>query len=544
MTVKTFDWTQEVNQLMTKTLITTFGLDFLLLEDKKGGDVDTIHNVRNGIWATEAEQKKYETRKEYDSSEYHQHKNYINKGRSDKASQQSGELQDAYLKDKTMQYNQDRDLDHVISAFEIDQDPGRILASCSGTELANQHSNLKSTASGVNRTKQSLDVEAFLKKVPLTIKNREAQLEKLNNKLNSMPTDTPQQKHLYRETQDQIRKKQNSLNDLKNIDPEKMRQADREAREKYNQQINTTYYNSSKFFNRSIEASMNTGFRMGTREALGLVFAEVWFELRAQIPEILKKYKAIDFNLVGFFNDLKNTTLDIFERVKLRFKDIFNGFKDGAIAGAFASISTTIVNIFLTTTKFWGKMIREIWLNIVNMTKLVFFNPESLTTGELTKAALKILSASIGVVVGMLLNEHLLFLESIPVLGSYIRVFLTAFTSGVVILGLNYFLEQSPVMIKFWNYLDSFKSRYEHLVDHYQEVNSALDQYILELTQLEFGIDVDELEDFSQALLAANSEMERQFILKRKVDQMDIKLPFEMGNKESTKNWILGKMKV
>ncbi len=52
MNVEKFDWTEELHQTMVKSLVTSFGLDFLLLNDRKGGDVDTIHNVRNGIYAT------------------------------------------------------------------------------------------------------------------------------------------------------------------------------------------------------------------------------------------------------------------------------------------------------------------------------------------------------------------------------------------------------------------------------------------------------------------------------------------------------------
>lgn len=40
---KDFDWLGEVNKTVTHSLITTFGLDFLLLEDKKGGDVDIVN---------------------------------------------------------------------------------------------------------------------------------------------------------------------------------------------------------------------------------------------------------------------------------------------------------------------------------------------------------------------------------------------------------------------------------------------------------------------------------------------------------------------
>ena len=33
MSVKTFDWSDEISQVVTKSLVTTFGLDFLLFED-------------------------------------------------------------------------------------------------------------------------------------------------------------------------------------------------------------------------------------------------------------------------------------------------------------------------------------------------------------------------------------------------------------------------------------------------------------------------------------------------------------------------------
>ncbi len=39
--------------------------------------------------------------------------------------------------------------------------------------------------------------------------------------------------------------------------------------------------------------------------------------------------------------------------------------------------------------------------------KMAFFNPENLSTGELTKATFKILSASTGIIVGMFMHEGL-----------------------------------------------------------------------------------------------------------------------------------------
>lgn len=62
-----YNWQKEVNDTIVQSLVTSFGLDFLLLKDKKGGDVDTVHNVRNDIWATEEEKNRYQDRGEYDS---------------------------------------------------------------------------------------------------------------------------------------------------------------------------------------------------------------------------------------------------------------------------------------------------------------------------------------------------------------------------------------------------------------------------------------------------------------------------------------------
>ena len=56
-----FDWIDEVHKILIQSLTTSFGLDFLLLEDKKGGDVDTINKV-----------KEYQREiKDYGSSEIH-----------------------------------------------------------------------------------------------------------------------------------------------------------------------------------------------------------------------------------------------------------------------------------------------------------------------------------------------------------------------------------------------------------------------------------------------------------------------------------------
>ncbi|WP_120430536.1 DNA repair protein [Acinetobacter baylyi] len=541
MATQTFDWSKEINQVIVKNLVTTFGLDFLLFEDKKGGDVDTIHNVRKDTWATEQEKQNYENRGEYDSHIYHSDANYIQKGRNDKALQQEGKLKDHYRKDKNLVQGDNRDLDHVIAAHEIHNDAGRVLTGLDGVALANQDSNLSSTVSSVNRTKKQYSVDKFLKDLPQTIKNREAELSKLGQQLNKMPQDTPQQKHEYQKVQDKIRKKQKSLDELKQVDSNGMKKVDKKARLENEKKINS-YYTSSKFFKDSGSAAGLAGIKMGIRESIGLVLAEIWFEIKEVIPAIYAKYKQIEFKIIDFLDDLKETVLNIIERVKVRFKDILTSFFSSGISGFFSSLTTTILNIFLTTAKFWGKIIRETWLNLVGIIKLIFFNPENLSTGELTKATFKILSASIGLIVGLIVKENLVILKAM-LFGDEISIFLSGLSSGIVILCLNYFLEQSETMQKFWAYLDRIKSKYEKTVDHFKEINAELDRYVLELTQLEFGLNINELSQFAYQLETANSELERNIVLKHEIEKQGIVLPFEIGNQESTTNWLLGLVK-
>ncbi|WP_336034181.1 DNA repair protein [Acinetobacter bereziniae] len=540
MSMHTFDWTREINQVVTKSLVTTFGLDFLLLEDKKGGDVDTVQNVRKGIWATEEEKQNYENRGKYDKDANHQHSNYLNTGALHKKLQKNGQLTDAYRNYVTIKTNEIRNLDHVIAASEIHNDAARVLARLDGVELANQSSNFCVTGETINKVKNAHSIDKFLGEyLQQSIADREKNIIKLKNKLNEMPQNTPQQQHEYRQVQGTIETAQKRLDQLKQVDSDEMKKVDKEAREKYNQQINNAYYTSTRFFKNSFVEAKNKSLQMGLRESLGLIFAEIWFELKEVIPILFEKYKNIEFTISNFLNDLEDILINIVDRVKIRFKDILETFQNSALSGFFSSITTTIMNIFLTTAKLWGKIIRETWLNIINIAKLVFFNPEKLSTGQLTKEAFKILSASVGLLIGVIMNESLVYLKALP-LGDAITTFISALASGIVILGLNYFIEQSQTMKKVWAFLDQIKNKYEKVLDHFKEINTELDRYILELTQLEFGIDVNELGVFARELSLTIDELERNIILKQEVEKQSIQLPFEMGNVESSQNWLLG----
>ena len=150
---------QQYERVLIETLITSFGLDFLI-KDQHGGDVDTIHNVRQigqderMLYKNATNQQDYKQRGKYDSATYHKDAQYIAKNKEITMQKKNGTLIDAYTGNK-IERNGKSDLDHVVSAKEIHEDKGRILAGYTGTKLANCKENLQVTNPHTNRTKKA-----------------------------------------------------------------------------------------------------------------------------------------------------------------------------------------------------------------------------------------------------------------------------------------------------------------------------------------------------------------------------------------------------
>lgn len=539
LTTKDFDWTGELHKTIAHSLSTSFGLEFLLFDDKQGGDVDTIHNVRQGIHASKKERSAYENRGQYDSKKYHTNKEddrYKKRGKADSVAQENGILIDIY-RNKKMARNEKRDLDHVISAHEIDNDAGRILAGLDGVELANQDTNLNSTHRSINRSKREFSTEKFLNEtLDNSINTTKNRIQETQDNIHKMPTATPQERSDKRDEEDRLRKQKERLKALEEIDRESMLKADKKARDSYNSQINQAYYTSSKFLKSSGLAAANTGLKMGARQGLGLILAEVWFELKELLPNIFNKCIS-NFKLETLFTEIKISIVNIWERIKIRFKDILTSFQDGLLGGILASISTTLMNIFLTSTKLIARLIRETWQSLVKAAKLVFFNPQSLSFGDLIREVTKILGFGAATLAGVLVNQQLNTILTIP-FGDSIAAFLGATLTGVLTVGLTYFLDHSELMQKVWSFLNTIKSKYAKILEHYQEINAELDRYLIDLAKLEFNMNANELRVFNDSLVLTNDELERSIILTNEINHRNIELPFEMGNHDSTRKWL------
>lgn len=421
-------------------MITSFGLDFLI-KDQYGGDVDTIYNVRQidrndqMTYKNQANRSTYENLEAYDSAEYHRDARYIAKKRETSVQKKEGSLADAYTREKIARDGKS-DLDHVVSAKEIHHDRGRVLAGIAGTDLANCEGNLQATNPHTNRTKKASSMDSFL------------------------------DKYGDEYTEDQ---KSN------------MHQIDHAARKSYDSKLAKAYYTSPRFVRDLTVAAGNVSVRMGARQALGLVFAEMWFAVKEEFQNVGDR-----FDLGDFFTSLGRGIKLGFERAKRKYDELFSRFLNGAVAGALASLTTTICNFFFSTAKNVVRIIRQSYASLVEAGKVLFINPDNYTFGDRMRAVVKVLSTGASIVVGVIVSDAVgkTGIASIPVLGEVVQTFCGTFVTGIMSCTLLYFFDRSEIIRKLVETLDNLHT-IETEIDYYRRQADYFEEYAAQLMEID-----------------------------------------------------------
>ena len=143
---------KQYERVVLHSLITSFGLDFLV-HDQHGGDVDTVRGVRDGIYKNPDNAAAYAARGPYDPEAYHTAQPYLDMVHGAKKAYiaDGATVADAYVPGRKLYFTRAKgtaeraNLDHVIAAKEIHDDPGRVLAGLDGVDLANRPYNLRWT---------------------------------------------------------------------------------------------------------------------------------------------------------------------------------------------------------------------------------------------------------------------------------------------------------------------------------------------------------------------------------------------------------------
>lgn len=502
----------EYERVIVESLITSFGLDFLV-QDNHGGDVDTINNVRKigkdqeMTYKNSRNQSAYDNRGEYNTYEYHQDQRYIEQNRKVSETKKRGDLTDSYTGKKVAK-NAHIDLDHVISAKEIHEDRGRILADLKGTDLANCKDNLKPTDRSINRSMQDKDIEKYLQKLESERPQRQARINELKSK-NSLS--------------DKERKELAKMEKLEEINPDKVSAVNRKSRASYEAKVAKTYYTSQRFIKDTASAAGIRGVEMGLRQLVGFVFFEIWISAKNEIQSLPtgKDFKDI-LEAVG------RAVKTGLQNAKAKYKEVFERFREGFIAGALASLTTTICNIFFTTAKNIVRCIRQIYSFVVEAGEIILFNPDKLRFGDRLKNAAIVLatgaSVIVGTAVGELINKSPL--ATIPGLGSFVIAFCSSLVSGLMSCSLLIFLDRS----KFMNKIVRRLNRLPSMANNYKETAEAFERLSAELAQInisKFRAEDEKFKNIALKICSATSEQEINTLLLSTYSALDIKIPWK-----------------
>ena len=216
------------------------------------------------------------------------------------------------------------------------------------------------------------------------------------------------------------------------------------------------------------------------------------------------------------------------ERAKEKYKDILAQFGEGFISGAFASLTTTICNIFFTTAKNLVKCIRQIYASVVEAGKVLLFNPDNLMFGDRIKTSTIIMATGASVLVGTAVGELIgkTPIAAIPGVGSVVQVFCSTLVSGLVSCTLLIFLDRS----KFMNRLIDAMNRIPSEVNNYREIADALEILAAKLEKLDiakFRADTEQYSNIAYKIERASTESELNDLLLSAYKVFDIKIPWE-----------------
>ena len=419
---------QKLDQMLTmcsqKIIVNTVGPlglgQVVAIWDKTGGNVDTLHNVSKGIYATKEEQQRYENRGEYDSYEYHSAPGYIEVNRETSEQRRASGVVDGYT-GKTLKRNDPTDLDHIVSAKEIHDDPRRVLAEIDGPTLANEKTNLTPTDSSINRSKKAKSATEFLELQNEQASSRQERIRELKT---------------AGDLTDKQRKELEKLEHLEDLDPEKMAKLDKTSRANIENKLNLAYYTSTKFASDVAITGAIEGGKMGLQQAFGLLLTDFFSAILAEAKDAFTNGFQRGVDAQGFFEALAIRCKKIGRTMIDDWKNVLTAFRDGAISGFLSNLVTTAVNTFATTLKNVVRLIREGVFSLYEAAKTLFLRPGGISFTEAADAATKIIASGLVTIGGITLTEtlkvHLLpTMQGIPVLASFSNVLLTVLAGGL-----------------------------------------------------------------------------------------------------------------
>ena len=410
---------REYEHVIFGSIITSFGLD-IFIRDQYGGDVDTIHGVRSIGTDPLLDYKSAKNRKAYEERGVYTHKDVEGRGtKFQKIKQNAREFYDEDLRNNTVQdayedrplifsrhshgrpVDKSAELDHVIAVKSIHDDRGRVLAGLKTVDLADAEDNLKWTNEHLNKSMGADEIPDYIDKHPELAEEAKA----------------------------------------------RMLDAHAQAKASYEKTIIKSYYfdfsqlNCRQFYKQAASSSLNRGFQMGVRQAVGFLITEVWFSVKDCIEDS-------DGTFTGTCNAIAEGLKKGISKALINYHSLFDIFGEGLLSGILSSVTSTITNAFITISANTGKIIREGWAAIVEATSILLFNDKEQYLCDRMTSAAKVLATGASVIIGTTVQKTVSIKMSeinlAPELKDTISEFAGSLCTGLLSVSLLFYIDNGP----------------------------------------------------------------------------------------------------
>lgn len=333
---------------------------FLAVYDKQGGNVTTVHNAQQDIYANPDKEKYY--RDDYDRGLNSQGKKFAGaKKKSVGATFTSGQLdeeqmlRDGYTDEKVK--GDQTSPDHIIPLKNYHQNGGFMQSKIQRADFGTDTENLISTQRHINQSMSD-----------------DEKLEWLEKKSSGR-----------QETNEEYYK----------VDRKLVEKAVKRGQETADLHAPSTSEKAAYYTAHTAQTGMTEGLKMGTQQAFGMLMVELFSSALDEIRDLYRNGRQSDTILAELGERLKRVGV----KVAGRWEQMLHGFSGGFISGFVSNAVTMLINLFVTTGKRAVRMIREGIFSLLKALKTFLVPPKDMTFAQAAHEALKLLAAG-GVVVG------------------------------------------------------------------------------------------------------------------------------------------------
>jgi len=355
------------------SIVGPFGLGALIAKhDKNGGNVATVHNVREGVDDARA-QVRYR-REDYTQAPNSEGKVFERGGDKSVGSEftrsqldRKGNLTDGYT--GKIEKGKDTSPDHVVSVSEFHKEGGFVLSARKKADFGTDRDNLASTRRDINQSMRDHDKMEWM------------------DKTSSGRSETNEE-HF-------------------DIDRDLVQKQHKKGKEAAGKHAPKPMDKAKYYVPNIARTGIAEGAKMGIQQALGLVLCEFFQATFDEIDDIYRQGFKRGLTDATFLPILKDRLTRVSKRVAERWKDSCEAFKSGFVSGFLSNLVTVIVNTFVSTGKRVVRIIREGFFSLLKAVKLLCCPPENMTAAQAAHEASKLIAAGLMVVVGIALEDSI-----------------------------------------------------------------------------------------------------------------------------------------